>query len=151
MKQKQNSPFSNVFLEKNLTVNQAINQLLPVICKGMCLLLYGDMGVGKTYFTIALCEKLKIAEHPSSPTYTLVNEYTCSNLNILHVDLYRIKKIDDFLTCEIYDPNKLSIIEWAQRLETEWAQNLKINPKNIVKVYFKAQDQLYINMNIGIL
>ena len=39
--------------------------------------LYGDLGVGKTAFTRGLVNYFGIKNKVTSPTFTLVNEYTC--------------------------------------------------------------------------
>ncbi|HAT61409.1 MAG TPA: tRNA (adenosine(37)-N6)-threonylcarbamoyltransferase complex ATPase subunit type 1 TsaE, partial [Prevotella sp.] len=61
---------------------------------------YGNMGAGKTTFIKAICQELGVEDIITSPTFSLVNEYTSNKLNepIYHFDFYRIKKIE-----EVYD------------------------------------------------
>jgi len=41
--------------------------------------LYGEMGAGKTTLIQALCKQLGIVQNVTSPTFTLLNEYSGSN------------------------------------------------------------------------
>lgn len=88
---------------------------LPVIA------LYGEMGAGKTTFTMALCRALKVKEGVNSPTFTLINEYTTeSGELIFHFDFYRINKLEEAFDIgfeEFVDSGHLCIIEWPEKIE----------------------------------
>jgi tRNA threonylcarbamoyladenosine biosynthesis protein TsaE len=84
------------------------------------ILLYGDLGAGKTLFTKGLAEGFGVADvdEVSSPTFTLINQYS-GRTKIYHVDLYRIETgaLDGLGLEEIFDdPDAAVIIEWAERL-----------------------------------
>lgn len=101
---------------------------------------YGDLGSGKTEFIKGICARLKVEDLVSSPTFTIVNQYTGVNDNdrevlIYHIDLYRIeseKELDDIGLCEILaDSTAIKLIEWSeheygtlpnQRYEVRFAQ-----------------------------
>src|SRR5215471_6315353 len=55
-------------------------------------LLYGDLGAGKTLFAKGLADGFGIADvdEVASPTFTLINHYT-GRVKIYHIDLYRIE------------------------------------------------------------
>jgi tRNA threonylcarbamoyladenosine biosynthesis protein TsaE len=83
-------------------------------------LLYGDLGAGKTVFAKGLAEGFGVTDvdEVSSPTFTLINQYS-GRVKIYHIDLYRIEtgKLDGLGLEEIFDdPNAAVIIEWAERL-----------------------------------
>ena len=83
-------------------------------------LLYGDLGAGKTAFARGLAAGfgLQDVDEVSSPTFTLINEYH-GRVKIYHIDLYRIEpgRLEGLGLDEIFDdPNAAVIIEWAERL-----------------------------------
>ena len=83
------------------------------------ILLYGDLGAGKTAFTRGLAEGFgSRSDDVSSPTFTLINQYG-GRVKIYHIDLYRIEqgKLEGLGLDEIFDdPNAAVIVEWAERL-----------------------------------
>lgn len=78
----------------------------------MVISLDGELGSGKTVFMKGFAKYFNIENEVSSPTFTIVNEY--SN-NIFHFDVYRIKNEEDFLNnigIDYFDKG-ICIIEWA--------------------------------------
>src|ERR1051325_1074480 len=84
------------------------------------ILLYGDLGAGKTLFSKGLADGFGVADvdEVSSPTFTLINEYS-GRMKIYHIDLYRIETgaLDGLGLDEIFDDSRaVVIVEWAERL-----------------------------------
>jgi len=84
------------------------------------ILLYGDLGAGKTMFAKGLAAGFGVndVDEVSSPTFTLVNQYS-GRIKIYHIDLYRIENgaLDGLGLEEIFDDsNAAVIVEWAERL-----------------------------------
>ena len=89
---------------------------------GEIILLFGELGVGKTVFVKGLAHGLGIDDRDvTSPSFTLMNSYQ-GRLTLHHIDLYRLSSLreidalglDDF----IGQPRTLTAIEWGERVET---------------------------------
>jgi tRNA threonylcarbamoyladenosine biosynthesis protein TsaE len=83
-------------------------------------LLYGDLGAGKTVFAKGLADGFGVedVDEVSSPTFTLINQYG-GRAKIFHIDLYRIETgaLQGLGLDEIFDaPDAAVIVEWAERL-----------------------------------
>lgn len=81
--------------------------------------MYGDLGAGKTAFVQGLARGLDINEPITSPTFTIVNEYT-GTLKLYHFDVYRICDSDEMYEIgyeEYIYGNGVSVIEWPQLIE----------------------------------
>ena len=102
--------------EETATVGR---ELAATLSAGDALLLYGDLGAGKTAFVRGLAEGLGVhRDDVSSPTFTLIQEYRGGRLPLFHVDLYRIndpRELDELGLDEIAE-NGVLAIEWAERL-----------------------------------
>lgn len=82
-------------------------------------LLYGELGVGKSVFIRGVARQLGITEPMPSPTFTIVNQYVSDTVKVNHFDLYRIS--DPYELYEIgfeeyiYDENSITFIEWPEK------------------------------------
>jgi tRNA threonylcarbamoyladenosine biosynthesis protein TsaE len=93
--------------------------LASSLAAGSHVLLFGELGAGKTAFVRGLAEGLGVdPADVTSPTFTLVQEYRGGRTPLLHVDLYRLndpREIDD-LGLEEVGAGAVVAVEWAERL-----------------------------------
>jgi tRNA threonylcarbamoyladenosine biosynthesis protein TsaE len=83
-------------------------------------LLRGDLGAGKTTLVKGIAAAFEAAaeEDVTSPTFTLVHEYRGSQVNLYHIDLYRIDTLRQFETLGLNDlrsDNSILLIEWGEK------------------------------------
>ncbi len=104
-----------------------------VIADGDAILLYGEMGAGKTCLTRGIAEGAECEVAARSPTFIILGEYP-GRVRIFHCDLYRISG-----AAEAHD---LALDETLERgaLVVEWPENANgILPK----------DALQVKLNVG--
>lgn len=86
----------------------------------------GEVGAGKTTFIQAICRLLGVKEEVASPTFSLINEYeymdSANNRGypVYHIDLYRLKSLDEALEIGIEDylySGAYCFIEWPELAE----------------------------------
>jgi tRNA threonylcarbamoyladenosine biosynthesis protein TsaE len=88
------------------------------IAPGRVLQLRGDLGSGKTMLARGLLRALGHAGRIKSPTYTLVELYPLSSLNLYHFDLYRFNNRAEWLSSgfrEYFNSHSACIVEWPER------------------------------------
>ena len=112
-------PTNTITTESEHQTATAGRELASRLSAGSVVLLYGDLGAGKTALVRGLAEGLGVsAEDVTSPTFTIMQEYRGGRVPLYHVDLYRLndpREIDDLGLDEIA-ANGVLAIEWAERL-----------------------------------
>ena len=79
------------------------------------------MGAGKTTLIKELLSHMSVIDNVSSPTFSIINEYSTSKDEIIyHMDLYRIKDIaelDNIGFFEYLESGRTCLIEWGEMIE----------------------------------
>ena len=80
------------------------------------ILITGEVGTGKTTLIKEYCKLIGVEETVNSPTYTLINEYQNKRGKIVHMDLYRVKDINEINELGLFEylENNIVIIEWPE-------------------------------------
>ena len=99
-------------------------------------LLIGNLGAGKTTLAKGIVKGLGAAQpdEVSSPTFTLVHEYSPS---VYHIDLYRLDREDQVATLgldEIFDRTAVVLIEWGERF-------LRLMPEERIEIRLRATEE----------
>ena len=105
---------------------------------GDIIALSGDLGAGKTAFVKGVAFALGCNDIVSSPTFTLVNEYTGTEHMLYHFDVYRLSNVTAE-NCDWIDEYLFSdgicIIEWADNL-------IDILPENYININITKKPSL---------
>jgi len=85
--------------------------------------LRGGLGAGKTCLVKGIAHGLGVAENVTSPTYTIVSEYSArlngETVPLYHIDAYRLNGDEDFENTgagELMDGGNITLIEWSERI-----------------------------------
>jgi len=76
-------------------IDQAASDFLQLAGDVRVFAVSGQMGAGKTTFVSAVCRALGATGSLSSPTFSIINEYSSGNGQIFHIDLYRLRSEDE--------------------------------------------------------
>jgi len=95
---------------------------------GDVLALTGGLGSGKTQFVKGLVAGLGATTAATSPTFTLIHEYSGGRLPIYHFDFFRVEDrqsaerlgLDDY-----FFGDGVSVIEWADRFPNLIPENAR--------------------------
>ena len=111
-----NYTFSSNSTKDTLNFGKKLASLLK---KGDMITLTGELGAGKTKLTEGILSYFNLENEISSPTFTIVNEYSNDKINIYHFDVYRLEDSSEFYEIggEEYFDKGICIIEWAELIK----------------------------------
>lgn len=109
-------------------------EFAKILKGGEIFVLSGDLGAGKTTFIQGLAKGLGIKNEITSPTFVLMKQYRGDNLQLVHIDCYRIenpKSLSELGLDEIFeDEQNIAVIEWGERI-------LSLLPDKTMKIEFE--------------
>lgn len=121
------------------SIQVAAAKFLANLVQPATIALHGDMGAGKTTFVHALCIQLGVQDVVSSPTFSIINQYTThSNITVYHIDLYRLKDEEEAIQAGVEDclySGSYCFVEWPEKTPN-------LLPPNTIHLYIST-----ININ----
>ncbi|HDS03383.1 MAG TPA: tRNA (adenosine(37)-N6)-threonylcarbamoyltransferase complex ATPase subunit type 1 TsaE [Firmicutes bacterium] len=110
--------FQSFSPEETMEIGQRLASSLE---QGSLVLLYGDLGAGKSVFARGVALFFGVSESEvRSPTFTLLNIYDSPAGSVNHFDLYRIEDPEELFQLgfdEHIEEGIVSVIEWAEKAE----------------------------------
>ncbi len=101
----------------------------------MVICLMGELGSGKTVFTKGFASSLEVEEDVTSPTFNIIKEYTTGQMDLYHMDVYRLDgKVGDLGIEDYFNKGGITIIEWADTI-------LDYLPEERLEIKFKLSDE----------
>ena len=116
---------------------------------GDLIILDGDLGAGKTYFVKGFSAGLHTVDPVNSPTFSIANFYRTGQADLLHIDLYRISTMDEFVDLGLFDYfNQATVlIEWGKKFAEYFEEYLlisfEIRGNNTRLLTFKSRGDRY--------
>lgn len=125
-------------IETETKTKNFASQFATELKKGDIILLYGTLGIGKTFFTRNLIKALT-GENTTvpSPTFTIVQNYDSPKGTISHYDLYRIEDASELYELDFDNSlnNNITIIEWPEIIEDYITEHY-----TPIKLYFEYKN-----------
>jgi len=129
-----NTAFHEPFISDSPEETKSIaGQFAETLAAGMVVAFFGELGSGKTTLVNGICEALGVKGNVTSPTFTLIHEYS-GRLPVYHFDFYRIENADDIWQLgweDYFYGTGICLIEWADRiLDFLPAKRIEIHLRN---------------------
>ena len=127
---------------KNISqLNNFSKKIANELDKDDCILLFGEIGAGKTTFVRHVVNYLQkrnniFESDVLSPTFNIVYDYDVRSHKLMHYDLYRLKSKSEINQLGIFEENEncVKIIEWPELV--------KDTIQNKLEIYFSYGDEL---------
>ena len=112
-------------------------QFVGTLKPGDVLALVGELGSGKTQFAKGLVAGLGATTTATSPTFTLIHEYSGGRFPVYHFDFFRIEDqqaAERLGLDEYFFGDGVSIVEWADKFPD-------LIPKNARWISFETKSE----------
>lgn len=105
------------------------------------ILLFGDLGAGKTHFTKGFAKGVKCKQLVTSPTFTIMNCYEGGRFPVYHFDMYRLSSADEAREAGLEQYFNLKTLDGVSIVE--WPENVKglIDLKNVIEIHIEKLDE----------
>lgn len=103
-----------------LSSEQLAQKLASCLVGGLVLAFSGQIGAGKTSFIRALLRALGETGAVKSPSFSIIESYSCPNFVLHHFDLYRIQdeeELDALGFRDYFESKAVCCIEWPEKAE----------------------------------
>lgn len=105
-------------------------RLAPMLAPGDTVLLYGDLGAGKSVLARGIARGLGVEGPMPSPTFTLLVPYVgATGRKLYHFDLYRLADPEEYYAAgldEFVGGDGVAVVEWPQMADLQPAPALDI-------------------------
>ncbi|MFH0776206.1 MAG: tRNA (adenosine(37)-N6)-threonylcarbamoyltransferase complex ATPase subunit type 1 TsaE [Patescibacteria group bacterium] len=110
----------SIYKTTDSATTEALGEALASRFRGQKILLFGELGVGKTTFLRGLARGLRIKSKIKSPTFVGEHIHKISPTEkLIHLDLYRVESLEvekaERLQ-ELFVSRDTVVIEWSERL-----------------------------------
>jgi tRNA threonylcarbamoyladenosine biosynthesis protein TsaE len=126
-----------IFQYKLDKLNEIASKILNEYSSFKIFCFEGDLGAGKTTLIEFICRQLGAQDDLSSPTFSIINEYSAQNNPIYHMDWYRLKSVEEAVNIGIEDylfSGHYNFIEWYQHAEA-------LIPRPFILISIKSIDE----------
>ncbi|MBQ3078539.1 MAG: tRNA (adenosine(37)-N6)-threonylcarbamoyltransferase complex ATPase subunit type 1 TsaE [Clostridia bacterium] len=103
--------------EDTFTFGRALGKFLKA---GDTVLLYGDLGCGKSVLARGIAASLGVKDEMASPTFTIMQPYQGDTEKVYHFDLYRLSSADELFAaglCDHIASDGVALVEWPQQAD----------------------------------
>ena len=117
---------------EDLTIPAGV--IAELLSERRVLSLSGSLGAGKTTFVKEVVRQLGSQDDTSSPSFALVNEYHFPAGVIYHMDMYRLKDVEEALNIGIEDylySGEICMIEWPELIDS-------LLPDDVIQLHIEA-------------
>jgi len=109
-------------------------KLAEALTAGDVLLLWGDLGAGKSEMTRGIAEGLGVTATVTSPSFTILNVYDEGRVPLYHFDWYRLESAEELYEMgmdEYLGGDGVAVVEWPSQCPDaipETCLSVKIEP-----------------------
>lgn len=123
--------------------------LAAKLSPGDVVLVYGELGAGKTAFVRGACQALGVTGPVTSPTFTIGQRYPTRGpaATVAHLDLYRIGDLggeDPDLLADYLTPDSVAFVEWPEGAEPELAALARVAAS--VRLEHAGEDRRHVEI-----